>query len=543
VKVSLKLTFVVMAVIGLAAAIVLLIAHSNMSDHPQVEDPIYRNPVFDGNVVDSGGAPMAGAFVSIPGNSSSTLTGEDGRFSLPFASTAKIITAWKDGYFIANASIAAPPLQLTLRKLPAGDHDSYQWRSPTPELDHVRGAEYRNCGSCHQAIYKEWSISSHAWSVVRRHFLNLYEGTDAKGESGVGWNLVKERPEGIGVCAACHAPTLEPDASGGYDLRAALNKSKDQLRPDSVTSKWTETEPGVSGVHCDYCHKVAGPAEGELGLAHGRYGLSLLRPAQGQLLFGPLKDSTRPDTTYSAFQRDSRMCASCHEGTVFGVHVYSTYSEWRASAAGKRGIHCQECHMKPSGRLANLAPGNGGVERDPTTLSNHQFFDVSAVEMLRRCLEIDLQPVRQQDGVHVRLAIRPRDVGHRVPTGFADRNIIVLLEAVDAEENVVAPLKGPLLEAIAGETVSGKPGRLYAKILKDFEGKSPVPFWRASPEFTDTRLTPGETDVSEWIFPKSVETIRARVIHRRFWPEVAKTKGWVDNENLILNWSRPVRVP
>src|SRR5262249_23105933 len=158
---------------------------------------------------------------------------------------------------------------------------------------------------------------------------------------------------------------------------------------------------------------------------------------------------------------------------------------------------------------------------------------------------IKLTPTREKGGVRAVLEIRLREVGHRVPTGFPDRNLVVLLQAVDRDEKIVMPLKdtGPLLPAIAGEKVSGKPGQLYAKVLKDFDGKSPVPFWRAAPEFTDTRLTPGELAKAEWLFPGSVQAIHVSVLHRRFWPEVAEAKGWKDNENLVLAWLELVPNP
>ena len=56
--------------------------------------------------------------------------------------------------------------------------------------------------------------------------------------------------------------------------------------------------------------------------------------------------------------------------------------------AKKRGQHCQDCHMKPTGKMTNMAPGHGGVERDPMTLANHRFFDGSREDMLRRCLQL-----------------------------------------------------------------------------------------------------------------------------------------------------------
>src|SRR5206468_1854550 len=82
-------------------------------------------------------------------------------------------------------------------------------------------------------------------------------------------------------------------------------------------------------------------------------------PERGQLFFGPLDDVDRGEDVASAFQRDSRFCAACHEGTVFGVPVYTTYSEWTESPAGRRGQSCQGCHLAPTGTLTNLAPGLG----------------------------------------------------------------------------------------------------------------------------------------------------------------------------------------
>ena len=68
-----------------------------------------------------------------------------------------------------------------------------------------------------------------------------------------------------------------------------------------------------------------------------------------QLFFGPLDDVDRGEDAFSPLYRESRYCASCHEGIVFGVHVYSTYSEWLSSPARRAGKQCQDCHMAPTG--------------------------------------------------------------------------------------------------------------------------------------------------------------------------------------------------
>src|SRR5207249_5009167 len=155
-----------------------------------------------------------------------------------------------------------------------------------------------------------------------------------------------QHPDGAGVCTACHAPTIAVGDPARYDLSKVRGVD-------------------AHGVHCDYCHKVSGDGGGRIGYTHGRYKLELKRPSEGQLFFGPLDDVDRGEDAYSGFYRESRYCAACHEGVVFGVHVYSTYSEWLDSPARRQGRHCQDCHMRPTGTMTNIAPGKGGIERDP----------------------------------------------------------------------------------------------------------------------------------------------------------------------------------
>ena len=64
------------------------------------------------------------------------------------------------------------------------------------------------------------------------------------------------------------------------------------------------------------------------------------------------------------------------------------YQEWLHSEY-KEAKSCQSCHMTPTGSMSNIAPGHGGIRRDPATLGNHRFFDGSQLNMLRRCLKLE----------------------------------------------------------------------------------------------------------------------------------------------------------
>lgn len=464
---------------------------------------------------------VANASVRIKGSSVTAITDAGGRFRLPRPAGPARVTASKDGYFIAGVSASESPLVLRLHRLPEEDCDRYQWVDPTPNP-----AERMNCGNCHTAMHEEWSLSGHARSSTNRRLRNLYDGTDWHSRADVGWNLLKEHPDGADVCSSCHAPTQKPGAFASFDLLDAANRGV-----------------GLSGVHCDFCHKVSGSAKGEFGLTHGRFQLSLLRPSdeKRQLFFGPLDDVDRGEDVFSHFQRDSRLCAACHEGVVFGVPVYTTYSEWQASPSGFAGKSCQSCHMKPTGKITNIAPGKGGIRRDPGTLGNHTFFAGSRLDMLRGCLDLETTAQRGERGVTLNLKLTAEGVGHRVPTGYIDRQLILFVEAFQGDR-LLTMQHGPTLPDFLGKEEAGKPGRLFAKSLQDENGVRPAPFWRADlASLIDTRLRPGIAEVMRFDYPTEANRIRVRLLHRRFWKTVADVKSWPADDLIVIE--REFRIP
>jgi hypothetical protein len=463
-----------------------------------------------GSVVGPGG-PVAGARVRPKATGVLTLTDRAGHFLLP-AGAGRRVTASAGGFLIAGASPRTQPLHLDLTPLPAEDDPRYEWVDPAPGPPAAH-----NCGNCHAEIYREWSASGHARGAAGWRFRGLYDGTDRDGKPGVGWGLLRQRPEGAGVCTSCHAPAAADDDPAYYDLTRLAGTAR-------------------KGVHCDYCHKVTGPAGGEVGLTHGRFGLGLLRPSGGkQLFFGPLDDVDRDEDVYSPFYRDSRYCASCHEGVVFGVHAYSTYSEWLQSPARRQGKQCQDCHMAPTGRMRNFAPGHGGVERDPRTLASHRFFDGSRADMLRRCVRVRIHFALAPDGVRVRLEVSADGAGHRVPTGLPDRHLLLVAQGQDPAGRPVTPLAGPRLPDAAGPGLAGQPGRVYAKLLHGLDGHVPAPFWDADPACADNRLTPGEPDPVAMTFPPALARLRVRVLYRGFWAEMTRAKGWPDGDVVVVD--------
>ncbi len=469
--------------------------------------PPFSPNTLEGQVRDAKG-PVPGAAVRIQGQAASVRSDDRGRFHLPLPDgKAGMIVGWKRGYRLAAVSLGKKPLDLFLAPLPNRDNEDYSWIDPAP----AAGQEL-NCGNCHAAIYQEWRSSAHARSATNPRFLALYDGGGEKS-----WNLRHQHPLGAGVCAACHAPTFA-DSTLEYDL----------AKVSGIAGK---------GVHCDYCHKIVDAPTDKLGTRFGRDGLKLLRPPQKDLLtFGPLDDAVRPGESfaYSPLYKESRFCASCHEGVIFGVHVYGTYSEWRDSPAAAKGQECQSCHMTPTGTMTNIAPGKGGISRDPKTLASHGFPG-SRADMLRRCLDVGVTLTAGPLGVTATVEIRAQNVGHRVPTGFIDRNLVLVVEGYSKEDKPLGLDSGPRLPAAAGKRLAGLPGWVFAKKLQASGGSDPVPFWLPHEAMTDTRLFPDRPERRAFAYPAQMHKVRVRLLYRRFWPEVAEPRGWTDNEIVVVD--------
>jgi hypothetical protein len=335
----------------------------------------------------------------------------------------------------------------------------------------------------------------------------MYAGSDKP------WNAPFENIWGVAVCVTCHVPTF-----------SAL--AQPELPFDGVHK---------SGIHCDLCHKVSDVPTGKFGTRFGRDALELLRPAEGdRLTFGPLDDAVRKGESfaYRPVYKESRYCASCHEGVVFGVHAYGTYSEWLESPAKAQGKQCQTCHMAPTGMMTNIAPGKGGIERDPFTLASHHTPG-GQFGMLKKAISMTMTSKPDPGGRRVEVEINAQNVGHRVPTGFPDRQLILVVTASDKDGKPVDCVEGQRLPRSAGR-LSGQAGSLFAKQLHGETGRTPIPYWLHVDKVVDTRLMPERPERREFLFPPTASRVEAKIWYRRFWQEVADQRGWTDNDVLVV---------
>lgn len=458
--------------------------------------------------------PVVGSQVRRQGSLKHALTDSQGMFCLRDESN-RPLTAWKEGYRIASANGTSKPI-LLLSRLPEKDNSAYRWIAPDPHSGNKAA-----CGNCHHTIHQEWSSSAHATAASNPRLLSLIHGTDTNGKVHAKWNLSQEHPLGVGVCSRCHAPTYQ-----------AIDLDYDLTKISGIAAR---------GVHCDLCHKIVDVPTDKLGLRFGIDGLALLRPEQGDLLFyGPLPDAVRPGESFGHFPlyKESRYCASCHEGTVFGVKAYTTYSEWLDSPAARNGVQCQHCHMTPTGMMTNIAPGKGGIERDPNSLASHNMSGATG-PMLKKSIRVDAKLNRAKEKVQVAVRIEARNVGHRVPTGFIDRHLVLLVQAWDKADKEMSISGGSLLPPRLGHPWTGKAGALFGRWLEGEAGNTPLPFWVPHEREFDTRLWPEKEEKRAFEFPAEAVRVQVRVIYRRFWPEVSEARGWNDDVIVFERELRP----
>ncbi|MBN1966712.1 MAG: hypothetical protein JW910_18815, partial [Anaerolineae bacterium] len=513
--------------------------------------------------------PVAGGIVRVRGGGFFAVTDDAGRFTLAVAGSASVpLTAWGPGHFVGTAeelvSPGAADVTIHLHTHPTEDNPAYAFISPVLDLDDPNA-----CAHCHRdrtgasapsmpaaamLPVDEWLLDAHSQSAVNPRFLSLYNGTTLAGtvgqptvyrfdaaagidvpvvpslgqdDAGAGFRL--DFPDEGGHCATCHAPILALDQPYDADPNHAAGVA-------------------AEGVTCDFCHKVWDVALLENGLPDpnrpGVLSLSFLRPPEGEQVFvGPF-DDTPGDDIFNPMQAESEFCAACHFGEFWGVTMYNSFGEWLASPYSDpvSGQTCQDCHMPHVGAttFVQLPPDHAEVipPRDPETIYSHLMPGALDTDLLASTATVEVQAARAADGLRVTVSVTNTGAGHHIPTDNPLRNMILLVQAADANGNPLALVDGPVIPAWGGEGdpgagyYAGQPGVLYAKVLADFyTGETPTfAYWRQTVIVSDNRIPALATDTSTYAFTLPDEagavTVAASLWLRRAFIELMAIKGW-----------------
>lgn len=528
---------------------------------------------ISGVVVDPKGMPLTGATVRLQASPSQTTTDGEGVFTLsaPIAASSVTVSAWKAAYYCGNITGVIPPaegLKIVLRPLQTNDNPAYTWVPPVGE---------NSCYSCKPGVTQVWlDNDAHGKSAGNLRFLTMYNGTDVKGNPspptrygysrdygripllpdltrpyfGPGYKL--DFPDAAGNCAACHNPGAAIDAPYSTD-------------PNTVS--------GVEafGIHCDYCHKVADVTlDATTGLPFpnrpGVLSQDIRRPfpedeERYQLFFGTFDDDNVPmEDTNLPLIKESRWCAPCHFGVFWDTVVYNSFGEWLASPYSDPSFPgartCQECHM-PSPTLldgqpiANVAPGKGGIERDPSAIHAHTFPGASSQDLLSNAVTLTATARREGANLVVEASVINDKTGHHVPTDSPLRQMILLVQVTDDRGQQVDLTEGPRLPEWTGVgdpaqgNYAGLPGKAYAKVLQELwtQAYPSGSYWNPTRVLGDNRLAAFSSDASRFVFSATTGSskVDVRVVFRRAYKELMDQKAWDVPD--ILMASKVIHVP
>lgn len=485
--------------------------------------PAGATAAISGRVIDAGG-PVAGATVRVQATANSTVTGADGTFVLggPAEGVPVTVSAWKEGYYCAkveNVVAPAADVTLTLRLYQTDDNPGYAWISPAGE---------NSCASCKPAVTRIWLDNDlHAGSGSSPRFLSLYNGTDITGTVAVAPGYKRDFPGTAGNCATCHAPGAALDAPFATDMNLLEGVDRDY------------------GVHCDFCHKVAGiyldPAAGlPYPNTPGVLSMDVRRPFPGsepgipwvQLFFGSFDDDNVPEEdTYLPAITKSQWCAPCHQFSFWGTPIYQSFREWLESPYAGEGIECQACHMPADGVTTNVAPGFGGVERDPQTIHAHTMPGAASEALLQNTVTLTLTVQPAAGILSATVTLANVGAGHHVPTDHPGRHLILTVSATGDQQQPLPQVAGSAVPDWGGAQ-AGRPGKAYAKVLRDAAtGAEPVvSYWRQALIAGDNRLPAFGRDTSTYAFAVPAAggtvTVRAELRFRRLFQEEQDARGW-----------------
>jgi hypothetical protein len=485
---------------------------------------------ISGIVVDVSG-PVAGASVRIRATENRVYSKPDGTFTLGSLNTGEQVevTAWADGYYVASKQLIPPvsSVTLTLRKYHNSDHPDYQWISPVPS------SSDKACGNCHPMILPQWETNAHGGSISNPRFYSMYNGTDLSGVNKISPGYLNDFPGTAGNCANCHAPGAAVD---GY-LTTDLNSVRDDL---------------ISGIHCDYCHKVGGvylnPTNGSVHPnAPGVSSQRMLRPPAGDnIFFGPYDDIPDPDT-YLPEISETQFCAPCHQFSFWGTPIYESFDEWLESPYAAAGITCQDCHMPPNGDTFFALQEVGGLPHPPESIPSHLQVGAENAELLQNSVELFADMIQIGGRIQVSVNVTNTDVGHHVPTDHPGRHLILKVQLLDAQNQPLTQVAGSLVPTWGGDQ-AGESGKAYAKVLRDVvSGNYPVvSYWKQTSIVSDNRIPAGGTDSSNYTFlaPPAGEKVRliVELRFRRLFNDLLSSKKWGSEDIIMEQASQSMQV-
>ncbi len=223
------------------------------------------------------------------------------------------------------------------------------------------------CAPCHEDIYREWSVSAHAYAQMSPVF-NAMHATILKATNGTNGDF----------CIRCHTPV-------------GMN-----LEEPEFMSNLDRSSTSREGITCVVCHRLDQPygkISGRLPIVEGSVYDPVFGPSGNAELARAIESGeynlqTDPDRAGRGVHREARefaqlptpgLCGSCHDvNLVNGFRLEEAFSEYKHSPAAAAGTTCQDCHMGkdpgvPNGYAMGPAARVGDRDTAVRKRTNHMF--------------------------------------------------------------------------------------------------------------------------------------------------------------------------
>ncbi len=342
--------------------------------------------------------------------------------------------------------------------------------------EHFSGS--KNCAKCHNGMTdangEDVSIEE-AWSATSKAnaFKDPYWRAKVKAEVNRAPHL-KEVIES--TCSRCHAPMANVEAKHRDEATTIFGNG-------FANPANTHHDEAMEGVSCTLCHQVENTQQlGTLEGFSGHFQIGTERKIYGPFTGvepGPMRHKVNYEIEYSEHISSSKMCATCHNlktpfldehGQVIPQSIEEyfpeemPFTEWQYSSVSE-SRSCQDCHMKETDGAAIASRPSWAVnERDG--FARHIFaggnkllldilntnrkalgvtaskaaFEYTMAETdkkLNHASSIEaVEQTLDTSGLFFTLKVKSR-AGHKLPTAFLARRVVLHVTVADAAGNVV----------------------------------------------------------------------------------------------------------
>jgi hypothetical protein len=169
---------------------------------------------------------------------------------------------------------------------------------------------------------------------------------------------------------------------------------------------------------------------------------------------------------------------------------------------------------------------------------------------------MSVEAIIEEGKIKVTVKVLNTRAGHKFPTDSPLRHLILVVEATDRNGTLLPQVDGPVIPLWGGvgdrtEDYAGRPGEIYANILKDKDtSEAPtiaywnptIPAWEGS----DTRLIPGVIVQSDYLFAipsNGSASISAKLIYRYAFIDIIRQKNWTPKDYIVTQLPDPIKVP